>query len=197
MTAIADIAIPLERIQDLGRKLHLSEDGESTAEELADYEEFVRETAQAAEGSQWARLGLAIYLGIISRQDAEKIAEGIDEPRGSAEFSAEPTVEPTRDELIEELRVLVSDATNFTVDPIVAERIFTADGHILTEADHWGAHDTVIREDSYTVLSQALIGKEWPKNADGLTDDEFDAFLGLLKAAHDELLAELQVAQKD
>lgn len=200
MASIADIEIPLERIEALSRKLHLDEAGESTPEELAEYDRFIQETVQSAEESQWARLGIALVLGIISREEAAELAKDIDEPSTVADIRARMEIqqaEEAEEDLIEELRVLVSEATEFDVDFAVADKIFTEEDSILHEAEYWGSNDTVVREGSYDVFSRSLIGKDWPAYGDGLTEDELKSFLEALKLAHDRLLTELQTAQKD
>jgi len=184
--------VPLDRIEAVGQMLYLS--GEETSDEdRAEYEDFVETVSKAVNESEEVRKMMAVYLGIIDRVEADKLAaEAYANP-----VEVVPKPDPARDELIEELRQLNSEATNFDVHPTVATKIFGDDGTILEEAADWGTSDTVIREESYSVLSQALIGREWPMNGDKLTDEEFDTFLADLKTAHDELLAELQVEQKD
>lgn len=179
--------VPLDRIEAVGQMLYLS--GEETSDEdRAEYEDFVETVSKAVNESEEVRKMMAVYLGIIDRVEADKLAA--EAYANLVEVAPKP--DPARDELIEELRQLNSEATNFDVHPIVATKIFGDDGTILEEAADWGTSDTVIREGSYSVLSQALIGREWPMNGDKLTDEEFDAFLADLKTAHDELLAELQ-----
>jgi len=201
MTAVPEIS--QEQIEGLGRRLYLAEEDPSD-EDIAEYDDFVKATTEAVAEHASARILLASYLGIIERGEAEKLAAAVvaDQP-SEEEITArraedqDEAAEEAEEDLIEELRVLVSEATEFDVDFAVADKIFSEDSRILHEAKYWGASDTVVREGAYGVFSKALIGKDWPTYGDGITDDELNGFIAELKVAHDKLLTELQPTQTD
>lgn len=201
MTAVPEISP--EQIEGLGRRLYLA-DEKPSAEDIAEYEDFVRATTEAVAEHESARILLASYLGIIERGEVEKLAaEAAAKQPSEAELEARraedraEAAEEAEEDLIEEFRVLVSEATEFDVDFAVADKIFTDEARTLHEAKYWGPSDTVVREGSYSAFSQALIGRDWPTYGDGFTDDELEGFIAELKVAHDELLAELQQTQTD
>lgn len=201
MTAVPEIS--KEQIEGLGRRLYLAEEKPSD-EDIAEYEDFVRATSEAVAEHESARILLASYLGIIERGEAEKLAaEAAANQPSEAELEARraedraEAVEEAEEDLIEELRVLVSEATEFDVDFAVADKIFTDEARTLHEAKYWGSSDTVVREGSYRAFSRALIGKDWPTYGDGLTDDELEGFIAELKVAHNRLLTELKKTQTD
>jgi len=198
MTAVPEIS--KEQIEGLGRRLYLAEENPSD-EDIAEYEDFVKATSEAVAEHESARILLASYLGIIERGEAEKLAAA-NRP-SEAEIAARraedraEAAEEAEEDLIEELRVLVSEATEFDVDFAVADKIFVEDEYTLHQAKYWGSSDTVVREGAYSAFSRALIGRDWPTYGDGLTDEELEGFIAELKVAHDGLLGELQQTQTD
>ena len=120
----------------------------------------------------------------------------------SAEGESFPTInnapkhcdpDPITDEyIIGELRELVSDAAGFEVDPKIAELAFGQAYSLLGEAKEFGSSDTVTREESYSVFSRFLIGRDWPMNKDITEEGQFEDFLEELQSAHRLKLRELE-----
>lgn len=98
----------------------------------------------------------------------------------------------TDDYIIGELNELVSDATGFEVDPKIAELAFGQAYSLLGDAKEFGSSDTVTREESYSVFSRFLIGRDWPMNKDITEEGQFEDFLEELQTAHRLKLRELE-----
>ncbi len=189
--------ISRDRLEELSRTLYYPAEGEPSSEEIAEARDFVETTLRASQESPEAKLIMERYLGIISREDAISAQSKLAAQR-PAEAKPEVQEQPatvaqgeSNEELIEELRIYMIEDSNIEVSKLVADHVFGSDEHILYEAAHWGAGDTVVREAAHSVLSQALIGRRWPMNKDLQTPGDFDDFLVELKIGHDALHKDL------
>lgn len=101
--------------------------------------------------------------------------------------------DPLTDEyIIEEFRELLSEATDFEVDPKIAELAFGRSYALIGDAKENGSSDTLTRETAYSVFSRFLIGRDWPMNRDITEEYQFEDFIEELHTAHRLRLRELE-----
>ncbi len=96
-------------------------------------------------------------------------------------------LDETTTKLTEELYGVVSDHTEFELSLPVFTHLFKDERYLLAQVDHWGASDTVVREEGMELLMKKLIGRAWPTYGEKLTDEEFDELMSSMETAHAKL----------
>lgn len=142
-----------------------------------------------------AAMGEALALGRAAEDDVlglGRIPAGESLPTiNNARRHCDP--DPLTDEyIIEEFRELLSEATDFEVDPKIAELAFGRAYALIGDAKENGSGDTLTRETAYSVFSRFLIGRDWPMNRDLTEEGQFERYLEELQVAHGRKLRELE-----